>query len=153
MPKDLHNLSGMSEGYCSVIRMKYLVDAWTIDLTFCLRIQPSTNRLLSHALGVCSLSIIFTVPVIISLSPPEMSWPFRFVANGIPIPPEEVEEIFQIRIHMTCYSTVYVMGTFPFNSIHELNAICGFNPALMERIYVGIVICFLWKYLAKPMTI
>ncbi len=59
-----------------------------------------------------------------------MSWPFRFVVNGIPIRPEEVEEIFRVRIHMTCYSTLCVMGTFLFNSIHELNAICGFNPAL-----------------------
>ncbi len=77
---------------------------------------------------------------------------FRFVANGIPILPEEVEEIFRVRIHMTCYSTVYVMGTFPFDSIHELNAICGSIPPWMERIYVGILICFLWKYLVKPTT-
>ncbi|SJL18253.1 uncharacterized protein ARMOST_21835 [Armillaria ostoyae] len=59
-----------------------------------------------------------------------MSWPFRFIANGISIPPEDVEEIFRVRINMTCYSTVYVMGTFPFNSIHELSTICGFKPTL-----------------------
>ncbi|PBK58727.1 hypothetical protein ARMSODRAFT_1034391 [Armillaria solidipes] len=113
LSKDPHNSSSVSE-----------------DLTFCLRIQPSTNCMPSHALGVDSLSIIFTVPVITSRSPPEMSWPFRFIANGISIPPEDVEEIFRVRINMTCYSTVYVMGTFPFNSIHELSTICGFKPTL-----------------------
>ncbi|PBK79386.1 hypothetical protein ARMGADRAFT_137071 [Armillaria gallica] len=62
-----------------------------------------------------------------SQSPPEISWPFSFVANGMPIPPEEAEKMFRVKINMTCLSTVYEIRPFPVNFIHNM---CGFNPIL-----------------------
>ncbi len=62
-----------------------------------------------------------------SRSPPEISWPFSFVANGTPILPEEAEKLSRVKINMTCLSTVYEMGPFPVNFIHDM---CGFNPIL-----------------------
>lgn len=126
LPKDSPNLT-VSEGYCSVIKTKNISLTRIIDLTFRLCIQPSADCLPNHALGAESLSIIFNEPVVTSRSPPEMSWPFSFVANRMSIPPEEAEKMFRVKINMTCLSTVYEMGPFPVNFIHDM---CGFNPIL-----------------------
>ncbi|PBK79390.1 hypothetical protein ARMGADRAFT_137266 [Armillaria gallica] len=100
-------------------------------LTFHLHVQPDhVHSLRKHDL---SLSIAFTAPDIgLGLQPDStISWPFSFFANGIPILPEEAEEMFRVRIQMHAHRDYYRL---PPDSAHrcfpELSAMCGFDPAL-----------------------
>ncbi len=103
-----------------------------IELEFRIFIHSCENYLPNYMVGAASLSIIFKAPIITSKSPSKMSWPFSFVVDGVPMSPEEVEEMFQVCINMSCEVDSYEMWRFDAGlpHIHELSAMCGFDPAL-----------------------
>ncbi|KAK0451259.1 uncharacterized protein EV420DRAFT_730027 [Desarmillaria tabescens] len=102
------------------------------DVTFYLHIQPNINSLPKHDLDTLSVSVIFNAPAITSRSPSEMSWPFSFVANGTPIPPEEAEQILSARIDMSAQLVSYKIQAIEGAParVRELAAMCGFDPVL-----------------------
>lgn len=125
-------LNDLETGSCVVIGIIFLADASNLGLTFQVHIRPNgAHSLLNHEL---SLSIGFTAPdVALGLQPDSaISWPFSFFANGVPILPEEAEEMFRVSIQMCgCRDYFQLQSDYSVHQLFpELSAMCGFDPAL-----------------------
>ncbi len=124
-------LNDLDTGSCAVTEIIFLPDASDLGLTFHLHVQPDhAHSSPNHDL---KLSVGFTAPDVgLRLqSDSVISWPFSFFGNGIPILPEEAEEMFRVRIQMRARRDYFRLPPYSAHRCFpELGAMCGFDPAL-----------------------
>ncbi|KAK0439659.1 hypothetical protein EV421DRAFT_2037288 [Armillaria borealis] len=99
---------------------------WDIrtNMNFYLEIQPRADTSRNER----SIQLSVSVPPIHTRN----LWPFSFFADGVRVSPEEVEDMFGVKIEMTVVYDVLGLVSRRRRSLpstQELNAMCGFDPA------------------------